>query len=58
VNPRIIWTNRAAIDRVHEVETSNIPTISSFNAQLQQNGAPPLPVVYQQANGLGRMPAF
>ena len=58
VNPRIIWTSRGAVDRVHEAATSNIPTISSFNAAQQKNGAPLLPAVYEQANGLDRMPAF
>jgi hypothetical protein len=58
LNPRIVWTNRAAIDRVHEVETSNIPTISSFNATQQAAGLPQLPAVFQQANGVDRMPAF
>jgi carboxypeptidase family protein len=58
INPRIVWTSRAAIDRVHELETSNIPTISSFNAAQQANGGPTLPAVYQQANGLDRLPAL
>ena len=57
LNPRIIWTNRASVDRVHEVESSNLPTISSFNASLP-SGAAPLSALYQQANGLDRMPAF
>ena len=58
LNPRIVWTNRFAVDRVHEVETPNIPTISSFNATQQANGLPLLPAVFQQANGADRMPAF
>ncbi len=58
LNPRIIWTSRVALDRVHEVESTNIPNISSFNAMQQQNGAPPLPAVFEQANGIDRMPAF
>jgi hypothetical protein len=58
INPRIVWTSRAAVDRVHEVETANIPTMSSFNAAQQANGAPPLPAVFEQANGLDQMPAF
>jgi hypothetical protein len=58
LNPRIVWTNRFAVDRVHEAETTNIPTISSFNAAQQANGLPPLPAVFEQANGLDRMPAF
>src|SRR5579863_1393393 len=58
MSPRIVWTTRAAVDRVHEVETSNLPTISQFNAAQQAAGGPTLPSVYQQANGLERMPAF
>jgi len=57
INPRMVWTSRAAVDRVHSVETTNMPTISSFNATQQQNGAPPLPAVLE-ANGLDRMPAI
>ncbi|MGA9391320.1 MAG: carboxypeptidase regulatory-like domain-containing protein [Candidatus Sulfotelmatobacter sp.] len=56
VNSRIVWTSHFAVDRVHEVETPGIPTISSFNASL-----PPgiqLSSVFQQANGIDRMPAF
>jgi len=56
LNPRIVWTSRAAIDRVHEQETSNMPTISSFNAKQPANGQ--LPAVYGRANGLDRMPAI
>jgi hypothetical protein len=58
LNPRIVWTSRFAVDRVHEAATSNIPTISSFNAAQQANGLPQLPAVFEQANGLDRMPAF
>jgi hypothetical protein len=58
LNPRMVWTSRAAIDRVYSVETSNIPTISSFNAAQQAAGLPQLPAVFQQANNLDRMPAF
>jgi hypothetical protein len=58
LNPRIVWTNRFAVDRVHEAETTNIPTISSFNAAQQTAGLPQLPAVFEQANGLDRMPAF
>jgi Carboxypeptidase regulatory-like domain len=57
INPRIIWTNHISIDRVHEVSTSGMPSISSFNASLP-TGAQGLPSVLQQANGLGRMPSF
>lgn len=55
LNPHMVWTNRAAVDRVHEAETGNIPTISSFNSK---NPNAQLPAVYQQANGLDRMPAL
>jgi hypothetical protein len=58
VNPRIVWTSRFAVDRVHEVETTNIPTISSFNEAQQKASGPQLPAVYEQANGVERMPAF
>jgi Carboxypeptidase regulatory-like domain len=56
INPRIIWTNHASIDRVHELSTSGGPSISSFNASLPA-GAQGLPSVLQ-ANGLARMPTF
>ena len=57
VNPRIIWTSHAAIDRVHELSLPGIPTISSFNASLPA-GAQGLPSVFQQANGIDKMPTF
>jgi hypothetical protein len=57
VNPRIIWTSHAAIDRVHELSLPGIPTISSFNASLPA-GVQPLPPVFQQANGIDEMPSF
>ncbi|HVI10369.1 MAG TPA: carboxypeptidase regulatory-like domain-containing protein [Candidatus Binatia bacterium] len=57
LNPRIVWTSRAGLDRVHEAETTNIPSISSFNASLP-SGASGLSALYQQANGIDRMPAF
>jgi hypothetical protein len=57
INPRIVWTSRASIDRVHEIETPGVPTISSFNASLP-TGVQGLPAVLQQANGIDRMPAF
>src|SRR5450631_1526682 len=57
INPRVIWTNHLAVDRVHEKATSGIPSISSFNASLP-GGVQGLPAVLQQANGLPRMPAF
>jgi hypothetical protein len=58
LNPRIIWTSHFAVDRVHEQENSNIPTISSFNASQAAKGLPQLPAVFEQANGLDRMPSF
>src|SRR5271166_3223316 len=57
VNPRIIWTSHAAIDRVHELSLPGIPTITSFNASLPA-GTPPLPAVFAQANGIDEMPTF
>jgi len=57
VNPRIIWTSHAAVDRVHELSVPGIPTISSFNASLPA-GVQPLPAVFQQANGIDKMPTF
>jgi len=56
VNSRIVWTSHFAIDRVHELETTGIPTISSFNASLPSGVQ--LPALLQQANGIDRMPAF
>ncbi len=56
VNPRIVWTSHFSIDRVHELATSSIPTISSFNASLPAGFQ--LSPVFQQANGLDRMPAI
>jgi len=58
INPRTIWTSHIAVDRVHEVETPDIPTIPAFNASQQQAGLPGLPSVFEQANGVTRMPAF
>jgi hypothetical protein len=57
LNPRIIWTSRAAIDRVHEAETTNIPSIARFNASLP-SGVTGLSPLYAQANGIDRMPAL
>jgi hypothetical protein len=57
VNPRIVWTSHAAIDRVHEVSLPAIPTISSFNASLP-SGTQGLPSVFEQANGIDEMPSF
>ena len=57
VNPRIIWTSHLGIDRVHELSIPSIPTISSFNASLP-SGTQGLPAVFQQANGIDKMPTF
>ncbi|MGA7695755.1 MAG: TonB-dependent receptor [Candidatus Sulfotelmatobacter sp.] len=57
VNPRIIWTNHAAVDRVHELSLPGIPTISGFNASLP-SGTQGLPSVFEQANGIDHMPTF
>jgi len=57
VNPRIIWTNHASVDRVHELSIPSIPTISSFNASLP-SGTTGLPPVFEQANGIDKMPTF
>ena len=56
VNARIVWTTHFSIDRVHELETSGIPTISSFNASLPAGFQ--LSPIFEQANGLDRMPAI
>jgi len=56
VNPRIIWTSHVGLDRVHELSLPSIPTISSFNASLP--GGEGLPGVYEQANGIDKMPTF
>jgi Carboxypeptidase regulatory-like domain len=57
VNPRIIWTSHVGLDRVHELSVPGIPTISSFNASLP-SGTQGLPAVFQQANGIDKMPTF
>ncbi len=44
-------------DRVHELSLPGIPTISSFNASLPA-GTPGLPPVFEQANGIDKMPTF
>src|SRR5580704_10202694 len=56
VNPRIIWTSHFGVDRVHELSIPSIPTISSFNASLPSGEG--LPAVFQQANGIDKMPTF
>jgi len=57
LNPRIVWTNHVALDRVHELSVPSIPTISGFNASLPA-GTQGLPPVFQQANGIDNMPTF
>ena len=57
VNPRIIWTSHIGLDRVHELSVPGIPTISSFNASLPA-GVQGLPSVFEQANGIDKMPTF
>ena len=57
LNPRMVWTNHVAVDRVHELSIPSIPTISSFNASLP-SGTAGLPAVFQQANGIDKMPTF
>lgn len=56
LNQRVVWTSHFAVDRVHELETSGIPSISSFNATLPAGVQ--LPPVFEQANGIDRMPAI
>lgn len=56
LNPQLVWTSRFGVDRVHQLETPSIPTISSFNASLPSGNQ--LPSVLEQANGLDRMPSF
>jgi len=57
INPKIVWTSHAGIDRVHELSLPGIPTISSFNASLP-TGVQGLPSVFQTANGIDKMPTF
>jgi hypothetical protein len=57
VNPKIIWTSHVALDRVHEASVPGIPTISSFNSSLPA-GTQGLPSVFEQANGIDKMPTF
>jgi hypothetical protein len=57
LNPRMVWTSHVALDRVHELSVPGIPTISSFNASLPA-GTTGLPAVFQQANGIDKMPTF
>jgi hypothetical protein len=57
INSRIIWTSHVGVDRVHELSLPGIPTISDFNASLPA-GVQGLPSVFQQANGIDKMPTF
>ena len=57
VNPRIVWTNHFAVDRVSQPVTTNIPTIESLNASLP-SGAKPLPTVLEANNGVNRLPTI
>jgi hypothetical protein len=57
INSRIIWTSHVAVDRVHELSLPSIPTISDFNASLPA-GVQGLPSVFEQANGIDKMPTF
>jgi len=57
INPRIIWNSHIGLDRVHELSIPGIPTISSFNASLPA-GTQGLPAVFEQANGIDKMPTF
>jgi hypothetical protein len=57
VNPRIIWTNHFAVDRVTQPVATNIPTISSLNASLP-SGVPGLPSVLAANNSVDRMPTM
>jgi Carboxypeptidase regulatory-like domain len=56
INSRIVWTSHFSLDRVHELGTSGIPSISSFNSNLPAGYQ--LSPLFQNANGLDRMPAF
>jgi len=47
LNPRIVWTNHFAVDRVSEAETENLPSLTSV-------GFP----AYLGANGVDRMPTM
>jgi hypothetical protein len=62
INPRIVWTNRFAVDRVWEKETSNYPNLTSVGLPsylaanaginrmptMQMSGAEPLTNLYDQ----------
>ena len=57
INSRMIWTSHVGVDRVHELSLPSIPTISVFNASLPA-GVQGLPSVFEQANGIDKMPTF
>jgi hypothetical protein len=57
INPRIVWTSHVGVDRVHELSLPGIPTIAKFNASLPA-GTQGLPAVFEQANGIDKMPSF
>ena len=57
INPRIVWSSHIGVDRVHELSLPSIPTITSFNASLPA-GVQGLPSVFEQANGIDKMPTF
>ena len=57
LSPRMVWTNRFAVDRVKQIETTNIPSISSLNASLPSGDAG-LPALLAANNGLDRMPTI
>jgi hypothetical protein len=57
INSRIIWTSHVGVDRVHELSLPSIPTITAFNASLPA-GVQGLPSVFEQANGIDKMPTF
>jgi len=48
LNPRIIWTTHAAVDRAAQVSTTNLPSLSSAN----------LPAVLKANGGIDRMPTI
>jgi hypothetical protein len=47
VNPKIVWTNHFAVDRVSEAETTNIPSLTTvgFPSILAANGVDRMPTI-------------
>ena len=47
LSPRIIWTSHFAVDRVKQVETTNLPSLTSvgFPAALEANGVDRMPTI-------------